>query len=338
MDGNFARFESYAGRTLERDGRSVYGFGVDGQLPAELVRSLAAQSAAGPGEAEEFTRDFAHVVPRRSVGAWSGFAIVAEKLDLGKRKPRGFVAVHSPQEALEVVKQSLVEAQTAYAAALAPLTKSEIQELATYLYPVLVGENRVGHTINDRGTGRRLCDLMEKMDRGAMIDAAEALVPVSDPKLLAQLKQLPADGDVERARGDGPGRGADRHAGRRDCDRRQGGQHLSARQHARRGRGHRPGRRQHVLRGNDFAGPAGAAGREPGGGNLFRASSPGVQGGAILGVSMLVNLEGGNRYEARDVAQGSCLAGVGILLDYGGNNVYRGLRRVQGQPWEAWAS
>jgi hypothetical protein len=56
-----------------------------------------------------------------------------------------------------------------------------------------------------------------------------------------------------------------------------------------------------------------------------------VQGGAILGVSMLLNLEGGNRYEAQDVAQGSCLAGVGILLDYGGNNVYRGLRRVQGQ-------
>ena len=37
--------------------------------------------------------------------------------------------------------RSLVEAQTAYAAALAPLTKSEIHELARYLYPVMVGQN-----------------------------------------------------------------------------------------------------------------------------------------------------------------------------------------------------
>ena len=31
----------------------------------------------------------------------------------------------------------------------------------------MVGQNRVAHTLNDRGTGRRLVDLMEKMDRGA---------------------------------------------------------------------------------------------------------------------------------------------------------------------------
>ena len=37
---------------------------------------------------------------------------------------------------------------------------------------------------------------MEKMDRAALVDAAEALVPLSDPALLRQLKQLPADGHV----------------------------------------------------------------------------------------------------------------------------------------------
>ena len=99
--------------------------------------------------------------------------------------------VKSPQEALGVVKQALVEAQTAYAAALAPLTKSEIRELTTNLYPVLAGKNSVGHTLNDRATGRRLCDLMEKMDRAALVDAAEALVPLTDPKLLEQLKNCP---------------------------------------------------------------------------------------------------------------------------------------------------
>ena len=47
------------------------------------------------------------------------------------------------------------------------------------------------------------------------------------------------------------------------------------------------------------------------------ARRPGIQGGAVLGVSMLVNRGGDNIYEAQDVAQGSALAGVGILVDYG---------------------
>ena len=49
------------------------------------------------------------------------------------------------------------------------MTSSEIRELAQNLYPVLVGQNNVGHTLDDRGTGRRLCDLMEKMDRDALL-------------------------------------------------------------------------------------------------------------------------------------------------------------------------
>jgi len=45
----------------------------------------------------------------------------------------------------------LIDAQAAYAAALAPLSKSEIQELRMYLYPVMVSQNSVGHTLADRG-------------------------------------------------------------------------------------------------------------------------------------------------------------------------------------------
>ena len=61
----------------------------------------------------------------------------------------------------------------------------------------MLGQNSVAHTLNDRGTGRRLVDLMEKkMDRGAMVTAAEALVPLTDPELLDQLKNYPDTGDV----------------------------------------------------------------------------------------------------------------------------------------------
>jgi hypothetical protein len=54
----------------------------------------------------------------------------------------------------------------------------------------------VGHTLNDRVGGRQLVDLIEKMDRKALIEAAEALIPLADPKLLDQLKQLPANGNI----------------------------------------------------------------------------------------------------------------------------------------------
>ena len=67
------------------------------------------------------------------------------------------------------------------------------------------------------------------------------------------------------------------------------------------------------------------------GNDNYLASTPGAQGGAVLGISMLLDLEGNDTYRARDVAQGSALGGVGILLDYAGNDVYAGYRRVQGQ-------
>ena len=70
-----------------------------------------------PAEAEEFTRCCTSrlwTIPPAWGRRWP---LPSEKLDLGRRKPRAFIPVHSPQEALEVVKQALVEAQTAYAAA-----------------------------------------------------------------------------------------------------------------------------------------------------------------------------------------------------------------------------
>jgi hypothetical protein len=67
------------------------------------------------------------------------------------------------------------------------------------------------------------------------------------------------------------------------------------------------------------------------GNDNYVASTPCAQGGAIFGISMLLDLEGNDTYRAQDVAQGSALGGVGILVDYAGNDVYAGYRRVQGQ-------
>ncbi|MCL2711505.1 MAG: hypothetical protein FWE95_11555, partial [Planctomycetaceae bacterium] len=64
--------------------------------------------------------------------------------------------------------------------------------------------------------------------------------------------------------------------------------------------------------------------------NTFVGTKPGIQGGSIMGISLLVDRHGDSTYSATDVAQGSTMGGVGILINYEGNNTYIAQRRVQG--------
>jgi len=330
IQGRFSQFQGYLAGKLYSTSGPYTGSELTGNCRLKWYEHMLRTPLGAPAEAEQFTRALHQAIHDDGAGLAPILPLISEKLDLGPRPVRPYVAAHSPQEAVEVLKQALVEAQAAYAAALAPLAKSEIHELAAYLYPVLVGQNNVGHTLNDRGTGRRLCDLMEKMNRAAWIAAAEALVPLTDPKLLEALKQYPEAGDVRVegvtgrvvAKIDTPA-GAIVIGGKRPCT-----YDLDAMRDV--------AAVVSLGSGNTFHEGTTSLDRPVlvllglGGNNVYRASRPGVQGGAVLGVSMLVNLAGNNVYEARDVAQGSCLSGVGVLLDYGGNNKYRGLRRVQG--------
>jgi hypothetical protein len=328
---NFARFRSYTAMKLNTSAGRYTGSELTGNCRLSWYDHILRNHLDAPAEAERFTRELHKAALGDHEGLAELLAIAAKKMDLAERKPRTFVKVESPEQALEIFKQSIADAEVAYAAALAPLTKSQINELQTNIYPVLVGQNQVGHTLNDRGTGRRLTDLMEMMDRNSLFAAADALVPITDPELLEQLKSLPADGDfkVEGVTGtvvdrlDTPygaivigGKGANNY----NLDK-------------------MPGICAVIdLGGNDtyIEGTVGLdrpvlvvadlAGR-----NVYRGTKPGIQGGAILGVSMLLNLGGHGVYEAKDVAQGSAVAGIGILVDYDGNSRYRGLRRVQGQ-------
>jgi hypothetical protein len=328
--GQFAQFQSYLGAKINSSAGRYTGSELTGNCRLKWYEHLLRNPLAAPAEAEEFTRVLHQLIRNDRGGVAPILPIIAEKLDVGKRPVRPYAAVASPEEALAALKQSLVEAQAAYAAALAPLTKGEIHELTSYLYPVMVGQNNVGHTLSDRGTGRRLCDLMEKVDRSAWIAAAEALVPLTDPKLLEQLKQYPDTGNlrVEGVSGRVVAK-IDTPAGAIVIGSREPGTY---RLDAMRG----VAAVVTLGGGNTFDEGTTSLDRPVlvllslGGKNVYHATKPGVQGGAILGVSMLVNLEGENSYEAQDVAQGSCLAGVGILLDFGGNNKYRGVRRVQG--------
>ncbi len=331
ISDRFARFQSYMIGQVNHSAAKYTGSELAGNCRLRWYDHLMRNVLAAPAEAERFTRDLHAAALDGNAGLPAVLAIESVKMDIGPRKPQKLVAPATAEQALETIKQALTEAQVAYCAALAPLDKSEIRELQTNLVSVLSTQNQVGHTLNDRGTGRRLCDLMEKMDRGALQSAADALAPIADQRLLEQLKNLPANGNVKVAGVTGA------VAARIDTP---SGAIIIG------GRGPNTYQLDEMrdvavvidLGGNDTYNEGTVDLDRPvlvvidlAGNDSYRGVRPGIQGGAVLGVSMLLDLAGDDVYQAQDVAQGSVLAGVGILIDYAGNDRYVGVRRVQGQ-------
>ncbi len=336
IDDNIARFQRYSGFKLDTSAAAYTGSELAGNCRLSWYDHMLRHPLTAVAEAEQFTRDVHTAIVEDHGSLARLLPIIANKLDLrkaelSKREVRKYPKVKTPQEALELVKQALIEARADQAAALAPLTKGEIGELAANIYPVMIGQNRVAHTLNDRGTGRRLVDLMERMDRGAMLAAAEALLPLSDPDVLDQLKNYPDSGEVYVSGITG---------------------HVVARIETPAGAiiiGGKEANTYNLDSLGDVALVIDLGGENTyndgtvsidrpllvnvnlGGHNVYRSSKPAVQGGSILGVSMIVNTKGGNRYDATDLAQGSTIGGVGIIVEFGGDNTYRGVRRVQAQ-------
>ncbi|MFZ1684568.1 MAG: hypothetical protein WAU88_10620 [Candidatus Zixiibacteriota bacterium] len=53
-------------------------------------------------------------------------------------------------------------------------------------------------------------------------------------------------------------------------------------------------------------------------------------GGAVLGMSIVIDKSGDDLYQSSSVAQGAAIFGAGILMDYSGKDTYRGKYYVQG--------
>ena len=331
IESRFAQFTSYAATTLDNTANGRSSSELSGNCRLTWYDKLYRNPLKATAETEEFTRKFHKAVLAGHTGLGRVLDMSAEKLDLQATKTSPPVEPASPEEALNVVKQAVAEAETAYLAAVEPLTPAERNTLQRELYPVLTEQNRVGHTLSDRWSGRRLTDLLEKMDRSSVYTAARALMPLTDMRLLEQLRKLPEDGSAKVNGATGlvlqristsvgdivvGGKGKNVY----ELDKMTGVCAVID------------------LGGDDEYQEGTVSPERPvlvvidlAGNDNYVASTPGAQGGAVLGMSMLLDLEGNDTYRARDVAQGSTLGGVGILVDYAGNDVYAGYRRVQGQ-------
>ncbi len=332
-DSQFRRFEAYAAQRLDATAASRNtGSELTGNCRLRWFDHMLRNPLKAPAEAEKFTRDLQKAVLKEHGGLGEALAIARRKMDLPDRTPRSLPEVDSPEAALDLLRQSLVDAQAHYAAALRPLSKTEVRELAAGLYNVFTANSRHGHTLPDRARARRLTDLMERMDRGALYAAAEDLVLLADPRVLDQLAAIPdhegaplqmkgVSGTIARII-ETPA-GTIVVGGRGDNT-----YHLDD----------MPGVAAVVdLGGNDTYYEGTVSLRRPvlvvidlEGDDKYIGKKPGIQGAAVMGISVLIDREGNDTYQAVDVAQGSALCGVGILIDFGGDDTFVGLRRAQG--------
>jgi len=331
IESRFAQFTSYAGATLDNTADRRSWSELAGNCRLNWYDKLYRNPSKSTIEAEQFTRKLHQAVLAGDSGLGQVLEMASEKLDVKLPQGTSPVQAASPEDALTAVERAVTDAKTAYQAALAPLTPAERSQLWQGLYPVLTEQARFGHTVSDRTSGRQLLDLVEKMDRSSMYSAARALMPLTSARFLEQLRKLPERGSVtvEGATGTVLQRittpagdiligGKDKNVYELDK---------------------MPGVCAVIDVGGDDEYREGAVSAERpilvmidlAGNDTHIATTPGVQGGAVLGVSMLLDLEGNDVYRARDVAQGSALGGVGILVDYAGDDGYAGYRRVQGQ-------
>ena len=327
----FARFQSYAAGRLYATAGKYTGSELTGNCRLHWYDHLLRNVLAAPAEAEQFTRELHTAALNSHDGLAQVLAIAAEKMDAGRRKPRTFASPTSPEQAIDVIEQALTDAQVSYCAAMAPLEQ--------------VGDSRTAIL-----SGARALD--------AESGGAHGGRPRHGPPALRSDGKDGSGRSVHGRRGTGPDRRRPTVGTTQVAARPTGNVKVPGVTGTVVARSTRPAARSSSaaredntyqldqmrdvavvidLGGNDayYEGTVGTDRPvlvviDLAGNDLYRGSRPGIQGAAVLGISMLLDLAGDDVYQAQDVAQGSALAGVGILIDYAGNDRYRGIRRVQG--------
>ena len=321
----YDRYQSYSSSRLDASAADAQFSDKTGNCRLAWFGKLLRNQLDAPLEAERLSRDL-HEALRADH--------VARSLDLMAQKLDAVATVGEAtqdQDALAQLKGAMRAARRAFEAAMAPLTEAQRMDLRQHLYGISTAQiNGSGAMMPDRAGGRRMCDLIEAMDRKALHAAAKALVPLAAGGFLSQLPALPSGQSAAPQGVKGPvhkvvdtshgtiligGRGDNTY----DLDAMAdvcavvdlGGRDV-----------YREGvvsESRPVLVLIDLSGD-----------DRYVGVRPGIQGAAIGGVSLLVDVCGDDVYDAQDVAQGTALAGIGLLIDFAGDDSYAALRRAQG--------
>ncbi|MDR2439763.1 MAG: hypothetical protein LBE12_10400 [Planctomycetaceae bacterium] len=342
ITSRYDMWKGYARSTLRSTAGLNTGSELDGRCRLSWYQQLYNEPIQSIFTVEEYSRKLHHALSNSHRHLAEIMPDIRKKMDVPGRNDAGvrFLACTTPFEAINEIKRCLLEAQMAHARALSTLTTSEQAELAKNLIPTFIGQGIGGgcvngHTIPNRTFGRRLCNLMEKMDKAGMYDAAEALLPLTNTALLGLLDKLPEDAfptvmingqKVQRlstAAGDVIISGRENNVYDLDAPEMNDVACIID------------------LGGNDSYRDGTCDLKRPvlaiidlHGNDIYSGSKPGIQGGSVLGVSILIDVDGNDTYSAGDLAQGSTLGGAGMLFDFAGHDSYKALRRAQGHALE----
>ncbi len=108
IQDKFSRFRSYAGSKLNASAGRARSE-LTGNCRLRWYDHLLRNPLKAPAEAEAFTRQLHLAASSDHEALAATLAIAGAKLDLGSHPPRAFLVVNSPQQALEVIKQSLTD-------------------------------------------------------------------------------------------------------------------------------------------------------------------------------------------------------------------------------------
>ncbi len=332
-EGIYQRWRTYIGERLAATASRTSSFEMRGNCRLPWYEQMLKAPIAAPAEAERFSREMHEGFGRGSAGMVHSILYAREAMGLKGEIPETFVAPTDPEEALKAVETKAVAARAGLSKAIATLSAKEADDLQQNLLTAFCGSSMTGHTLDPRFAplARRMCNLMEKMDRSGLYDSAIAFAHLTDDVLLESLSKLP---ETELVQVPGVSGAVVREIS------------TSAGRIIVGGRGNNV---YNLDQMNDVCAVIDLGGDDRylegtvkftrpiliildlDGNDYYEGRGPGVQGGAVFGCSLLVDRRGNDIYRASDVAQGSALCGVGILVDNDGNDYYGGVRRVQGQ-------
>lgn len=329
----YERWQKYAASILAKTNKFYTGLELNNRCRLRWYDQLYRNPVSSVFYVEVFSRElYANISsksPRRLI---KGVRQARAKLDIiPSTEEIRIPNVVTGDDALLFLKVTLDRSAKAYARAMEPLTPEEVRAVAKESFTIFSAQARVGHTVPSTRRAQYLIDLMDKMDYSALFDAGEALLPLVDRRVLdtlalidvSRLEQVTIGGKtvgrVPTSAGDIFIGGSEDNTW--DLDSKElenavcvidlGGSDTYNEGVC------NPGRPIMVLidlgEGND----------------RYNGTHPGIQGSAIMGISLLYNDKGDTSYNARDISQGSAIGGIGILIDNAGNDKYLGFKRVQ---------
>ena len=301
-----------------------------------------------PEEIEKFSR-FVHAgfVFGYPKGYDLALRTICEKLNIPFNNTNNLYVTESFYKSFDALNLKMNQLHGLHAQALADLTPEEIQNLNVNMYHILTRDTNVGHSVSNQKLANSMIKSLKKIDQKYFYRAASILLSVADADFLFDLSKLKQEtvqakmASVLQSR---------EQIANSQIKAAIGGEIIGIMESPNGliilgGRGNNAYDLNALsnvcaiidIGGNDTYKDGAVCMNRPlliiidmEGNDRYIGSAPAIQGAAILGFSLLIDMNGDDVYQAGNLAQGSALGGVGLLIDKNGNDQYWGDRRVQG--------